>query len=124
MLVRRVLDLDFDEIAKWFEARKMPMPDRSLFPKVGFIVDNVAAGFIYFTDSRVAIIDCYISNPKSDKKVRDEALRGITGALVTIGKSHNTRLLKCDTQLDAIKIRAEQTGFKRIGSFDAFIMEI
>lgn len=124
MLVRRILELDFDEIEKWFRAREMPVPERSLFPKIGFIVDNIAAGFIYFTDSSVAIIDCYISNPKSDKRNRDEALRAITGALITTAKFHKVKLLKCDTSLDAVKIRAEASGFKRIGAFDSFTMEI
>lgn len=124
MLVRRILDLDFDEIEKWFEMRSMTMPNRSLFPKVGFIVNKIAAGFIYFTDSSVAIIDCYISNPSSNAKERNEALDAITGALITVGKQHNIKLLKCDTQVDAIKIRAESAGFKRIGAFDSFKMEL
>lgn len=124
MLVRRVLELDFDEIQKWFELRAMPVPDRSIFPKVGFIVNKIAAGFIYFTDSSIAIIDGYISNPKSDTRDRNEALDSITGALIMFARQHKVKLLKCDTALDSIKIRAEASGFKRIGAFDSFKMEL
>jgi len=123
-LVRRVLELDFDEIRAWFEARELKIPDRSLFPKVGFIVEGVAAGFIYFTDSPVAIIDCYISNPLSDSKYRSEAITGITEALIVCAKFHKCKRIKCDSTLGSIKRRALDHGFKSTGTYESFIMEI
>lgn len=100
------------------------MPNRSLFPVTGFIVEKVAAGFLYITDSSVSIIDCYISNPKADLKSRSNALDAITRALITCAKEYDTKVLKCDTQLEAIKSRAVKHGFKPVGSFDAFAMEL
>lgn len=123
MLVRRILDLDFHEISKWFDARGAKLPDRSLFPKTGFIIDSIAAGFLYFTDSTVGIIDCYISNPDTDSKTRSYALDQITNELIKFARSHGCYLLKCDTKIEAIKQRALNHGFKALGSHESFYLE-
>lgn len=122
--VRRVSDLDFDEIFKWFEARNYEGIPKYIFPKVGFIVDGTAAGFLYFTDSTVCIIDCYISNPRQDSKTRSDALDLITEELIKCAAFHRCKTIKCDTQLGVIKRRAISHGFKSIGTFEAFTMEL
>lgn len=116
--------LDFDEISKWCEARGHKMPDRSLFPRTGFIIDGTAVGFLYFTDSAVAIIDCYISNPDADSKTRSDALDAITVALTQCARFHKCKVIKCDTKLEAIKQRALRHGFKMLGAHDSFAMEL
>lgn len=100
------------------------MPDKSLFPRTGYIVDGVAAGFVYFTDSAVAIIDCYISNPASDPDARSDALDAITRALLATAKFHKCSLVKCDTHLEAIKRRAVAHGFKAGAQYVSFSMRI
>lgn len=124
MLARRFLELDFDEVEKWFVRRNQPMPDKSLFPKVGFIVDGIAAGFIYFTDSFVAIIDCYISNSDSDSKMRSDALDIITKSLINMARFHKCKVIKCDTQLESVKQRALQHGFKSLGTYESFSINL
>lgn len=100
------------------------MPDRSLFPRNGFIIDGVAAGFIYFTDSLVAIIDCYISNPDTDSKTRSDALDLITEALIKCAIFNRCKLIKCDTQIGAISVRAIKHGFVSLGMHESYAMEI
>lgn len=124
VLVRRVVDLDFDEVGKWVEVRGGSLPNRDLFPPTGFIVDGIACGFIYFTNSSVCILDCYLSNPFTDKELRDEALNLITTELIKYAKSHGCKLLKCDTKLDVIKKRALKHGFKPLGAYENFSMEL
>lgn len=124
MVPRRVLDLDFDEIEKWFEARDMHMPPKSLFPKTGFIVEGVAAGFIYFTDSKVAILDCYISNKDADKQLRADAINRITYVLIKLADFHHCKLVKCDTKIGTIKEWAYKYKFKSTGIYESFVLEI
>jgi hypothetical protein len=118
------VELDFDQIARWFEARGTKMPPRSLFPRSGFIIDDVAAGFLYFTDSTVAIIDSYVSNPLSEPKTRSDALDAITLALIGFARFHGVKLVKCDTKLEVIKTRALGHGFKATGSYESFALEL
>jgi hypothetical protein len=124
LLARRVVELDFDEIEKWCEARGGRLPDKSLFPRTGFIIDGIAAGFVYFTDSAVAIIDCYLSNPKTDPKTRSDALNEITSSLIKSAQFHKCSVIKCDTKLEAIKKRATDFGFKSVGTYESFILEL
>ncbi len=124
MLARRVVDLDFDEIKRWFGIRDERFPDRSLFPDTGFIIDGIAAGFVYFTDSSIAIIDCYISNPDTDQLSRSDALNAITESLINSAKFHRCKMIKCDTKLESIKARAISHGFKTTGAYESFIKEI
>lgn len=124
MLARRVLELDFDEIEKWFDKHHLKMPAKGLFPRIGFIVNGVAAGFIYSTDSLVSIIDCYISNPHIDAQTRDKALNAITDELIKSAKSHGCKIIKCDTKLESIKHRALAHGFKSLGAHESLSMEI
>lgn len=125
VLVRRVVDLDFDEISKWAEARSLDMPDKKYFPKTGFIVNGIAAGFIYYTDSPIAIIDCYLSNPGSLKEDRDKALDLITEELIKNAVFHKCLMIKCDTGLESIKKRALKFGFNSVDkNFESFMLEI
>lgn len=100
------------------------MPPRSLFPRSGFIISGVAAGFLYFTDSAVGIIDCYISNPDTDSKTRSDALDAITLALIGFARFHGVKLIKCDTKLEVIKTRALGHGFRATGSHESFALEL
>lgn len=124
MWVRAVNENDFKDISYWACQRGIALEPSSFFPKHGFIVQAVAAGFIYLTDSNLAIIDCYVANPRSEKSVRNEALDLITRELIKTAKELGYTIIKCDTQIDAVKERAKHHGFKSIGMFESFSMEI
>ena len=109
------------EINQWFKAWGNNMPDVSIFPTNGFIVEGVAAGFIYLTDSSLAIIDCFISNPDSNLETRNHALNAITEKLLELAARRHYSIIKCDTKLEAIKERALAFGFKPTGSHDSFV---
>lgn len=123
MSVRAVVEKDFEQITYWANLRGILLQD-GVFPSHGLIEPNVAAGFLYCTDSCVAVLDCYISNPESDSHSRDLALDEITKGLIKIAKSMGYTEIKCDTQLSAIKTRAIKHGFKSLGQFELFVMEI
>lgn len=96
------------------------MPPHTL-PKVGFISPGVAAGFLYQTDSCVAIIDGYISNPVLNRADRDEALDEVTQALLNKAKELGFTHVKCETKLTSIGARAERHGFVPLGTFTYYV---
>jgi hypothetical protein len=124
VLARYFLDTDFDQISKWYVARGKKLPDKSLYPYIGIIVDDVAAGFLVKTETSLGIIDGYISNPESNPKVRSAALNDITEGLIDCAKLIGIRYLKCESQSEAIKKRAIDNGFKSAGMFELFGLEI
>lgn len=123
-LVRKVQPVDLAQIKHWSKLRGHDLQCDSIFPPTGFIVDEIAAGFLYLTDAAVAVIDCYVSNPASDKERRDAALDAITNALLDVAKTKKIKLVKCETQIEAIKSRAIKHGFFLVGPHDIFMKRI
>lgn len=123
-MVRSFEKKDFDQLEKWFKYRNLYMNDVCFFPPTGFIYPGVAAGFLYTTDSAIGIIDSFISNPYSNGKERDKALNGITECLLGAARQKGCKLVKCDTQLEAIETRAKRFGFKYNGLYCSLSLEL
>jgi hypothetical protein len=119
-MVRQYVPHDYELLEKLFKSWNLPAPPKSLLPHIGYMVDDVACGFIYFTDSKIAIIDNFITNKQSNKEERDAALDEITNALMGSAKTAGCKLVKCDSDIDSIKKRAVKMGFTTIGVFTAF----
>lgn len=115
---------DYSQLTGWFKHREMNVPPLEMLSNVGYIMDNVAAGFIYTTNSNMAIIDCYITNPMSDEKIRDMALDWITIHLSSYAKNCGFKVIKCDTKLKKVIDRAKNHGFKEIGQFTSLVKDI
>jgi len=87
--IRRLTDKDWDTLVSWWDNwPKWKAPVKDFLPengKGGLIVEindiPVVAGFIYLTNSKTALLEWIVSNPKyreSDRKAAIELL--ITGA--------------------------------------------
>lgn len=118
--VRRYRDDDYDTLSNWFHKWGLPIPCKHQLSTTGFIVPGMAAGFLYLTNSSIGIIDSYISDPDSDKLERDSALDAITVMLFRLAKDSQCSLVKCDSQHECIKRRAQRLGFDYIGEFSSF----
>lgn len=121
---RRFKKSDLNQVQEWAKARGAGEMDESLLSSTGMIVDGVAAGFLYLTNSRAAIIDGYISNPNSLKLERDQALNAITKGLLELARACGAKFIKCDSQLPAIQQRALANGFKSVGIYAVFTQEL
>ena len=89
MNIRRLTDNDWDTLVSWWDNwPKWKAPVKDFLPengKGGLIVEindiPVVAGFIYLTNSKTALLEWIVSNPKyreSDRKAAIELL--ITGS--------------------------------------------
>jgi hypothetical protein len=107
----------YSEIASWYIARSLPVPLKDFIPSVGLIVPGLAAGFLFQTDTRLAIIGEFISNPDTSSEDRSRALDEITEGLCERAKSLGFLVITCSTQSSAIEKRAIAQGFKNTGSF-------
>lgn len=115
---------DYSQLTGWYKLRDAPVPPIEFFSDHGYIMDGVAAGFLYLTNSAVAIIDGYISNPESDKNTRDNALDWITIHLTAHAKTAGYKLIKCDSKLKEVITRAKDHGFKEIGQFTCLVKDL
>lgn len=122
--VRYYEDKDFEMVKGWYEKRGLRLDDRNVLPGVGFIVDNVGAGFIYLTDSSIAFIEGYITNKDADRGTRDMALDVISECLIAHAIVAGYKYIKCETKKAAIVGRAKRFGFKVLGETVSLMKEV
>ncbi len=85
-MIKFYKDEDYNTIARWWvDHDQVPCP-RNLLPSIGFIVDDVVAGFLYQTDSEVCFFETVVSKKDSDKEKRREALDTLIGTIVDSAK--------------------------------------
>lgn len=119
-MVRRYEAKDYDRLVAMFHSHNLSAPPPSHLPSIGFIEDDTAAGFIYLTDSAIAIIDNFVTAKQSKREERDKALDEIVVSLLDAAKSAGCEIVKCDTTIHAVKQRATAHGFDCIGSYQVF----
>lgn len=114
----------YSDISSWFQARGMVPPSRKEIPGHGFIIKDLAAGFLICTDTKVCMMEFFVSNPNSDKSMRKAAISKIASALISKATALGYETIKCDSTIDAIKFQAMDLGFVSIGQYEVFIKEI
>ena len=110
MLVKEYGIEDYDMIKQWYEAHGMVAPDPDCFPRIGAVVEGVAAGFLFQTDSKIGLLENYISNPEAGPRERDTALNLITQILIETGRQIGLKSIAGFTSVPAIAKRAVKNG--------------
>lgn len=86
MEIRPYTKLDYVRLESWWKGHKWTPLHSDCLPETGFIVNNICAGFLYKTDSNIAILEFVIADPESDKKERDKALDCLFDTLINTAK--------------------------------------
>jgi hypothetical protein len=121
-MIRRFQSEDVMELDSWHELYGM-RPIESL-PRVGFIEPGVAAGFLYQTDSDIALLEGYVTNPKAPSDQRHFALDGITEKLLECAEDLGFRTVWAITKDAGISVRAQKHKMTRLGSFTVLVKEL
>lgn len=101
---------DFETVARWARDGYNTEYSEDQFPQTGFIVDGVAAAFMYATDSSVCYIENMISNRSADPAARDYAIKLILEALFLAARSQGFKVAYATTDLATMIFRAAQHG--------------
>lgn len=115
---------DYNQLQRWCFDREVEAPPIEFLSDTGMIVDDVAVGFLYLTNSAIGMLEGYLTNPKADKNDRHEALNSITLNLIKLAENKGCKFLKCDTKFEEIVIRAKSFGFNELGQFKTFVREL
>lgn len=115
---------DYNQVYEWCRARGIrPIPAWSL-PPTGFIVDNVAVGFLIMTDNECGILDFFLTSPKALAVDRAKSLEMITKELISCAKDCSIRMILCDSKVKSIQKLADKLGFKSLGKSEFFSKEL
>ncbi|MBZ4417827.1 hypothetical protein [Myxococcus sp. RHSTA-1-4] len=109
-----VPELHFEQVKDWLQHWNELMVPEAL-PKTGFIIPGKAAGFLYRTDSSMALIENLVAAPGLPKDERNVAVDAIVAAVCEEAARQGFKMLLGYTLLDAVVKRAERTGFVYVG---------
>ena len=124
MIVRSTTFTDFLTIDEWRKNRNVSVLSRDLYPAQGLIVPNVAAGFLTLTDSSVALMENFVSNPGAPREERREAIKEIGLRLEIKARDLGFKKLVAITAHNAISDACEELGYQYLGVQMMFGKEI
>ena len=102
---------DFEQIQAWGKEWGANYSEDQ-FPQIGFIVDDVAAYFLYQTDSSVCFLENMVSNKKIHQEIKNQALTLIAEAILKKAKEEEFTVAYATTNNVAIAKRAAEHGAK------------
>ena len=111
MEIRKFQKEDHPMVCSWWKAHSWPLIPIEMLPTTGVIVDDVAAGFLYKTDSKIAWIEFIVTDPVSDKAHRSEALDKLISSLSEEAKSDGYALIFTSVEHPKLLARNQEHGF-------------
>lgn len=109
MEVRRYQPSDFPQISEWGK-QYGAIYNESQFPKTGFIVDGIAAYFLYSTDSSVCFLENLIANRKSTPREKDKAIELIAQAILQEARDKKFTIAYATADIPQVIFRAIKHG--------------
>lgn len=105
----------YETLVTWWDSHKFSAPPVHALPRTGVVVVSnetpVAAGFLYKTDSCIAWMEFIISNPKSDRMLRSEALDILMDCLCNLAKTMGFKTVFTSSNLPKFIERNEKHNF-------------
>jgi hypothetical protein len=125
LAARRIELSDLGEINSWYQERGLTALDAELLPKTGYIVPQIAVGFLYMTDSNMALLEGYITNPRASKRACITAIDSITSALLQAANELGVKhvLAFCDSH-GIKRIAQRRHGMSEVGNFSLVTRKI
>lgn len=114
MSLKRVTSKDFPIIVHWYRKRKLTPPDPRALSDVGFIADNRVAGWLFITNSNIAMIEGIISDPESTPSLRKESLNKLIGFLIDFALSLGYTQIIGVTKHPNVQELGKRYGFKTL----------
>lgn len=84
---------DYHVICKWWRDHNWMCVPKDCLPKTGYMIDNVCAGFLYKTDSKIAWMEYIISNKDSNKDERNQGLDMLITKISDVAKESDYKIL-------------------------------
>jgi hypothetical protein len=121
MSVRLFTPEDLKALNRWEAMCEKNITPHHGIPKIGFIVPDVCAGFLYQTDSSICLFDGFIANPEARGEKRKAGLDAVTDALIISAKDLGFKSILAFTQNERIERRCERYEFQLIGAFNLYV---
>jgi hypothetical protein len=108
---RHVTPEDLPVIQDWISSRNGDGPDDWVFPTIGRVVDGLAAGFLYRTDSGIGLMELFASNPAANPILSGHAIEEVADAIIEDAEEAGLRGLMIVTKHNGIEQCAKRRHF-------------
>ncbi len=108
----------YDEMNSWYTKRELPILIKDILPNTGFIVSEVAAGFLYCCDGNLGLIENFITNPDAKSEDRDEAINIIIDSIEQEAKILGIKYIIGSTKEDSLLMRSLNLNYKDLGKYN------
>lgn len=112
------------EINSWLSRRDMGRIYLRDLPSIGYIENDIAAGFLVETNCTTAVLDFFFSNPKASKEERSNSILEIADALIEAAQLYGFKRVKFQSKIESVINIGEKIGFEETGTFRSFVKEI
>lgn len=112
--IRRYTHRDYPMIKEWYERRGKQAPSPAILSDMGYIADERVCGFLYLTNSNMAMIEGIISNPESVPSLRKESLTKLLGYMIDTSLLLGYENIFGLTAHPSMHKQAEKFGFRQI----------
>ena len=117
--VKLLAEKDYETLLAWWKAWDWPIMPKDMLPDNGtggIMIEHknqqIVAGFLYWSNSKLVWLDWIISNPNADKKVRKQAIEKlITTAEKMVKEAVSKYIMSISRSSSLLKIH-EKLGWK------------
>lgn len=110
--LRRYTHRDYVMIKEWYELRGKKAPSPALLSDLGYIADDRVCGFLYLTNSNMAMIEGIIANPETVPSLRKESLTKLVGYMIDTALLLGYENIFGISKHPSMAKEAERFGFK------------
>ena len=118
MNTRTLTESDWETLSDWWKAWKWPVMAKDMLPDNGtggIMVENegenIVAGFLYWSNSKLVWLDWIISNPKVSRDIRQEAIKKLILTAEHMTKKAGSKYMMSISRSNSLLKTHEQMGW-------------
>jgi hypothetical protein len=118
MNTRTLTESDWETLSDWWKAWKWPVMAKDMLPDNGtggIMVENegenIVAGFLYWSNSKLVWLDWIISNPKVSRDIRQEAIKKLILTAEHMTKEAGSKYMMSISRSNSLLKTHEQMGW-------------
>lgn len=102
----------YETTCYWWLGNSWPVAPIDCLPPTGFIVDEYCVGYLYLTNSNIALLEWVVGNPKADKEKRSLALDFLLEELIESARAAGKKAIFSTTKNKKFSDRLVKHNFK------------
>jgi hypothetical protein len=110
--VNYIPEVHYPILASWWKAHGWPAIPEKFLPSRGYVVENLAAAFLYSTDSHAAIMEWTVGNPKASGREVYQAIRTLVNHILQVAQDDGFDVVFTALNKKGLLKAYEKEGFR------------